>query len=114
MFKQAMQKLMEAQNMNARDSAEAVRAYGLVHEASGMLAELARDGSRGAIALGMLFLLPGKHAGAGGDVADIVAQAEASHPALRGRIRVSPLLHESPALVDLLAVRVAQAEAVVA
>ena len=78
------------------------------------LAELARDGSRGAIALGMLFLLPGKHAGAGGDVADIVAQAEASHPALRGRIRVSPLLHESPALVDLLAVRVAQAEAVVA
>ena len=37
MFKQAMQKLMEAQNMNARDSAEAVRAYGLVHEASGVL-----------------------------------------------------------------------------
>ena len=37
MFKQAMQKLMEAQNMNARDSAEAVRAYGLVHEASCVL-----------------------------------------------------------------------------
>ena len=34
--------------MNARDSAEAVRAYGLVHEASGMLAELARDPSNSA------------------------------------------------------------------
>lgn len=48
MFKQAMQNLMEAQNMNAREPSEAVKAYSLVNEASVMLTELAKDPSTSA------------------------------------------------------------------
>ena len=61
------------------------------------------------IIIAMLFALPGKHAGAGGDVAEIIEDACAAHPSLSGRVHVSPLLSDEPAIVDVLAQRVAQA-----
>ena len=61
------------------------------------------------IIIAMLFALPGKHAGAGGDVAEIIEHACAAHPTLLGRVHVSPLLSDEPAIVDVLAQRAAQA-----
>ncbi|MGE9292437.1 MAG: sirohydrochlorin chelatase [Puniceicoccales bacterium] len=59
-----------------------------------------------AVVVSMLFLQPGRHAGSGGDVAQICARAEADAPALKTyRTR---LLGEDPALVELLAERLRQ------
>jgi len=51
-------------------------------------------------ALAMLFLLPGRHAGPGGDIAEICAAAMARHPALK--VAISPLIGEHPLLIDIL------------
>ena len=48
----------------------------------------------------MQFLLPGKHAGPGGDVADICAEVTCDHPSLR--VRISPLISEHSGLPGLL------------
>jgi sirohydrochlorin ferrochelatase len=48
----------------------------------------------------MQFLLPGKHAGEGGDVADIIAGVQRDHPGLR--VQVSPLISDHPGLPELL------------
>jgi sirohydrochlorin ferrochelatase len=57
------------------------------------------------VALAMLFLSPGRHAGPGGDIETICADAMARHPALR--VRIAPLVGEHPGLVDILADRLA-------
>ncbi len=73
-----------------------------------MLDELARQQEPGKkpvnIAISMLFLSPGRHAGEGGDIAGICAQAMLDHPGLT--IHISPLVGDNPLLIDLLLDRV--------
>jgi len=65
---------------------------------------LAQPGWReSAVIVGQLFLLPGRHAGPAGDVAEICARAEAGAPGLR--TRRTALLGEHPQLIDVLADR---------
>ncbi|WP_218313941.1 sirohydrochlorin chelatase [Halomonas sp. 18071143] len=61
----------------------------------------------GDVVLAMLFLSPGRHAGEGGDIAEICAAAEQRHPGLR--VRPTALVGEHPAIVDILATRLRQA-----
>lgn len=58
----------------------------------------------GEVVVAMQFLLPGRHAGPGGDVARIVAEAVAERPGLR--VTMTGLVAEDDALADLLAARV--------
>ncbi len=73
-----------------------------------LLDELARQQEPGKkhmnIAISMLFLSPGRHAGEGGDIAGICAQAMLDHPGLT--IHISPLVGDNPLLIDLLLDRV--------
>jgi sirohydrochlorin ferrochelatase len=59
----------------------------------------------GPVVVAHLFLLPGRHAGAHGDIAQICAAATRAHPPLR--IARTALLGDSAELVDLLAARFA-------
>lgn len=61
------------------------------------------DFSSGEVLVSLLFLSPGRHAGPGGDIAQICAQAESRHPGLK--TRMSALLGEHPLLLDILASR---------
>ncbi len=54
----------------------------------------------GDVIIAMCFLLPGKHAGEGGDVEQILAEARARHSGLR--THVCPLLAEQPLVHQLL------------
>ncbi len=63
------------------------------------LREQAQRGVTGVRVL-MQFLLPGKHAGAGGDVADICAAVMQEYPTLS--VQISPLISDHPALLELL------------
>lgn len=62
----------------------------------------------GPVVVGLLFLSPGQHAGPGGDIAGIIAAAQAA-AAREGRpppvAAMTPLLGEAPEWVDLLAAR---------
>ena len=58
------------------------------------------------IVIALLFLSPGKHAGAGGDIATIIAEA-ATPPGLR--VEVTEVIGADPLVVDILADRVDQA-----
>lgn len=72
---------------------------------------LARPGWReGAVTVAMQFLLPGRHAGPEGDVAQICRRAEAAAPGLRTRL--TPLVAEHPLLLEILADRARAATAV--
>jgi len=65
---------------------------------------LARDGwNSGDVVIAMQFLLPGRHAGTDGDVAQICRRAEAANPRLRTRL--TPLVAEHPLLTEILADR---------
>lgn len=65
---------------------------------------LARDGwNRGRVTIARQFLLPGRHAGASGDVAEICRAAEANSPGLATQL--TPLVGEHPRLVEILADR---------
>jgi len=57
----------------------------------------------GEVVVAMQFLSPGRHAGAGGDVAGICEAAQANHPGLT--TRMTPLLGEHPAVLDILEAR---------
>lgn len=70
-----------------------------------LLDRLAREDPTGPIALSMLFLSAGRHAGPGGDIAEICERITARHPGLR--IHTSPLVGDHPALIDILASRLA-------
>lgn len=69
---------------------------------SDRLAEIAATGAKSAIVI-MQFLLPGRHAGPGGDVADICHKAVQQRPGFR--VVISPLVGEHPLLTDILADR---------
>lgn len=60
----------------------------------------------GDVVLSMLFLSPGRHAGPGGDIAQICAAAEERHPGLK--TWMSDLFATHPGTVELLARRYAQ------
>lgn len=70
-----------------------------------LLEALLRDPDHAAapLVLAMLFLLPGRHAGAGGDVDEIVEDRRREHPSLV--VQRTPLLSELPGVLDLLAAR---------
>ncbi len=58
------------------------------------------------VVLAMQFISPGRHAGAGGDIAEIVAAAQTDHPGLD--VRITGLIGEHPRFVELLAARAAK------
>lgn len=55
------------------------------------------------IVVAMLFLLPGRHAGDGGDIQTICNDAMSSHPGLN--ISITPLVGEHEMIIDILASR---------
>lgn len=57
------------------------------------------------LVLAMQFISPGRHAGAGGDIAEIVAEAETRQPGLQ--VQITRLIGEHPRFVDILAARAA-------
>ncbi|BBI64681.1 hypothetical protein HSBAA_59870 [Vreelandella sulfidaeris] len=61
----------------------------------------------GPVILAMLFLSPGRHAGEGGDIAEICAAAEQQHPGLS--VTTTKLVGEHSGIVDILATRLRQA-----
>ena len=65
-----------------------------------LLEELARENELVNIAISMLFISPGRHAGKGGDIAGICDQAMQHHPGLT--IHISPLVGDNPLLTDIL------------
>lgn len=65
------------------------------------------DWGRGGVTIAMQFLLPGRHAGPDGDVAQICAAARKRQPGLVTQL--TPLVSEHPRLVEILADRWRQA-----
>lgn len=65
-----------------------------------LLEKLARKNEDINVAISMLFISPGRHAGAGGDIAGICEEAMRNHPGLT--VHVSPLVGDSPMLIDIL------------
>jgi sirohydrochlorin ferrochelatase len=65
---------------------------------------LKREGfNQGNVIVSMLFLSPGRHAGAGGDIQEICRRAEEENPGLR--VRITGLVGDHPALIAILADR---------
>ncbi|MCB1088124.1 MAG: cobalamin biosynthesis protein CbiX [Verrucomicrobiae bacterium] len=60
----------------------------------------------GDVVLSMLFISPGRHAGSGGDIAQICEAAESRHPGLK--TWMSDLFASHPGAIDLLATRYRQ------
>ncbi len=99
---------------NAVRVAEAVmeRREGAAYDFNGrLLSEVldeigaAAGGAPRTLVLAMQFISPGRHAGAGGDIATMVARAQARHRGLD--LRVTRLVGEHPLFVDILAERAA-------
>ncbi|MCH8473680.1 MAG: hypothetical protein LAT55_00445 [Opitutales bacterium] len=65
------------------------------------------DWTGGRILVSMLFLLPGRHAGEGGDVAEIIENSQQRHP--NRVVEMTPLLGENPRLVEILQDRLTEA-----
>jgi sirohydrochlorin ferrochelatase len=65
--------------------------------------------NRGEVVIALQFLSPGRHAGPGGDIAEICDAAEAEQPGLHTRM-TDPIAADAR-LVDLLAERLSEAEA---
>jgi sirohydrochlorin ferrochelatase len=65
-----------------------------------VLRQLAEADTSSPVVISMLFLSPGRHAGSGGDIAEICQQAADEHPGLRTLI--TPLVGDHPLLVDIL------------
>jgi len=65
-----------------------------------LLEKLARENEGLNVAISMLFLSPGRHAGEGGDIAGICGKAMQNHPGLT--VHISPLVGDNPLLIDLL------------
>lgn len=74
---------------------------------SEVLEGLALDEPTARVIVALLFIAPGRHAGAGGDIAEIVAGVERRHPGLRTRL--TPLVSAHAGLVDILADRALEA-----
>jgi len=65
-----------------------------------LLEKLGRENGVVNVAISMLFISPGRHAGKGGDIAGICEQAMQHHPGLT--IHISPLVGDNPLLIDIL------------
>ena len=66
------------------------------------LIEKARNGEKSAI-VAMMFILPGRHAGANGDIVEICESVMQRYPGFK--ISISPLISEHDSLLDLLTKR---------
>ncbi len=71
------------------------------------LDHIASSDDQARVVVAMMFLLPGKHAGDGGDIAEICSAATERNSGLR--LQVSALIGDHPLLVDILADRFAAA-----
>lgn len=91
--------------MERREGAEYAFNGRLLAEALAALGAEASPQQPRRVLLAMQFISPGRHAGPGGDIAEIVADAEAAHPGLE--VRITSLIGEHPSFVDLLARRAA-------
>lgn len=65
-----------------------------------LLEQLARENEPVNIALSMLFISPGRHAGESGDIAGMCEQVMRRHPGLT--VHISPLVGDNPLLIDVL------------
>jgi sirohydrochlorin ferrochelatase len=74
---------------------------------SEVLEHLAEQDPRAPVVVALLFIAPGRHAGPGGDIADIVAGAERRNPGLG--VSLTPLVSAHQELVDILADRALEA-----
>lgn len=83
------------------------RREGRDYDFNGQLLAQRLDCASGDVVVAMLFLSPGRHAGEGGDIAEICADAEASNPGLK--VTASALVGEHPLLVDILLQRLESA-----
>jgi sirohydrochlorin ferrochelatase len=63
------------------------------------------------VVVALMFLQPGKHAGAGGDIAQIIAGVRGARPGLV--VHATEVLGVDPLLLDILADRLHQAVGVV-
>lgn len=73
---------------------------------SDVLEDMAQSNPLSPVVLALLFLAPGRHAGAGGDIAQICAAAELGHPGFR--VYPTPLVGEHQGLIEILAERAAE------
>ncbi len=62
-----------------------------------------KPGGGAVVVLAMMFISPGRHAGAGGDIGAICNEAMARNPGLQ--VLISPLVGEHPLLIDILKAR---------
>ncbi|MCG8014666.1 MAG: CbiX/SirB N-terminal domain-containing protein [Candidatus Thiodiazotropha sp. 'RUGA'] len=67
---------------------------------SEQLEQIARSRPDISIDLALLFLSPGRHAGAGGDIESICQQLSESHPGIQ--IRIAPLVGQHPGIAEIL------------
>ena len=65
-----------------------------------LLEELARAHGVVNVAISMLFISPGRHAGEGGDISGICAHMMQRYPGLA--VQISPLVGDNPLLIDIL------------
>jgi len=70
-----------------------------------VLEDMAQADLQTPVILALLFLAPGRHAGPGGDIEQICAGAAQAHPGFR--VHPCPLVGANPALITILAERVA-------
>ena len=82
------------------DQAVMERREGRDYDFNGALLSERLDGVTGRVVLGMVFLSPGRHAGPGGDIAEICADAESRNPGLR--VTPSALIGDHPGLIEIL------------
>lgn len=91
--------------MERREGAEYAFNGHLLAEALAELGAAASAERPRHVVLAMQFISPGRHAGPGGDIAEIVAEAEAAYPGLQ--VHISELIGEHLQFVDLLRTRAA-------
>jgi sirohydrochlorin ferrochelatase len=89
--------VVEASSMERRDGDEYAFNEPLLEDLLGS------EGFERDVILSMLFISPGRHAGPGGDIAQICAEAEDKHPGLR--THMSDLFATHPGVVQLLGSR---------
>ena len=90
------------------DQAVMERRPGAEYDFNGELLEKKLDfctsaGGAAVVVLAMLFISPGRHAGPGGDIEAICAEAQMRNPGLQ--LGISPLIGGHPLLIDILKAR---------
>ena len=83
------------------------RRQGASYDFNGQLLEGLLEELSGEVVLSMLFISPGRHAGEGGDIAEICQAAESANKDLT--VMVSPLVGEHPKLIAILSQRLENA-----